>query len=190
MNATGWPLGLMGGLALLGLLLGLSGARRSGLTLILSGVLVFGSFPKATDDPSKLGAAFPAQVLQQPLRGGQYNFWPDQGKGKLQLTVSFADDNGMELDGVSWTPNGRNSIRFLSKFSIPYIEIKPKGGVAIKLEIPNPPKFSRLSKLANPICDPQRSQLPGLWGVTDVGRQLEAHYDLEVKDAQGQRLGA
>jgi hypothetical protein len=190
MNATGWPLGLMGGLALLGLLLGLSGARRSGLTLILSGVLVFGSFPKATDDPSKLGAAFPAQVLQQPLRGGQYNFWPDQGKGKLQLTVSFADDNGMELDGVSWTPNGRNSIRFLSKFSIPYIEIKPKGGVAIKLEIPNPPKFSRLSKLANPICDPQRSQLPGLWGVTDVGRQLEAHYDLEVKDAQGQRLGS
>jgi hypothetical protein len=183
MNSTGWPLGLTGGLALLGLLLGLSGARRSGLTLILSGVLVFGSFPKATDDPSKLGTAFPAQVLQQPLRGGQYNFWPDQGKGKLQLTVSFADDNGMELDGVSWTPNGRNSIRFLSKFSIPYIEIKPKGGAAIKLEIPNPPKFSRLSKLANPVC-------AVLWGVTDVGRQLEAHYDLEVKDAQGQRLGS
>ncbi len=185
MKATGWPFGLTGGLSLLGLLLGLSGARRSGLTLTLSGILVFGAFPKATDDPSELGVVFPAQVLQQPLKGGEYTFWPDQGKGKLKFTL-FPPDRKVEIElrDVYW-----NGIRFLSNFSIPYIEIKPKGVEAIKVEIPKTPKFSRLSKLANPICDPQRSRLPpGLWGVADVGRQLEAHYDLEV-NAEGRRLG-
>ena len=184
--SAAWLAGV--GLAGLGLLLGLAHVQRYGVALALAGLLIVLQ-GEASRERSYRDTNSEAlwHTEQQPLPAGIYQFWG----GKLSLEVSFAGDDGLKLFNVAWT-KGTSAVHFITSLSVPYIEVKPQGQAAIKLEIPNPPKFSRLSILKNPVCDPQR--LPGgplleLWGVEDIGRELEAHYDLEVKNAQGQKLG-
>jgi hypothetical protein len=165
------------GLLLLGLLLGVGGGRRlGGLALATLGLLMLGS-PSSSEGSSSLPV--PPEADPQPLQAGNNTFW-----SKLRFEVKLEGDNGLMLQRVRW-----KNILYLSSVVIPYVEVKPQGQGALKLEIPRPPKFSRLSVLQNPICDPRNLPVPGMWGVTDLGRELEAHYDLEVKDARGGRLG-
>ena len=199
--AGGWRLGLVYGLVVLGVLLGFCRARRSGLALILCGLILSDVLAAGTPhlNRSKQVAEVASppllQAASQQLQQGWYEFWPDAqgplvpaGKGKLRLYISFLRDSGPELLYINW-----NNTPYISRFFVPYIEVKPKGQNSLKLNIPNPPKFTRLSKLQNPICDPKRlgplAGISGLWGVKDFGRELEAHYDLDVQGPRGQKLG-
>ncbi|MEM4382294.1 MAG: hypothetical protein QXX19_08710, partial [Candidatus Caldarchaeum sp.] len=185
-----WP-GAVGLVSSLALILG-QWRKRWALMALLGGWLLV----TVTSGASGISLQQP-----QPLTEGYYAFWPDaspQGGNKpvvgskLTFRLGLSGDNGPEVEDLRWTPSGRNAILWLGRFLVPYIEITPQGQAPIKLEIPKPPKFSRLSVIQNPNCDPKRvpAQLQkGMWGLQDLGRALEAHYDLEVKDRWGKKLG-